>query len=97
MEEEDYPYTGNDRVSNKFNKSKIAASGSDFSVIFVDEDQIVADLVKHGPLAVGFNAAFMQTYMKGVSCPFIRLDHGVLLVGYRAAGYAPIHFKEKPY
>lgn len=36
----------------------------------------------------------------GVSCPYIclnRLDHGVLLVGYGSAGYAPIRFKEKPY
>lgn len=50
--------------------------------------------------AVAINAAFMQTYIKGVSCPLIcskRIDHGVLLVGYGAAGYAPIRFKEKPY
>ena len=79
MEDEDYPYTGNDCVSYKFDKSKIAASVSDFSVIFVDED---VDLVKHGPLAVGINAAFMQTYMKGVSCPYFCLDHGMLLIGY---------------
>lgn len=42
----------------------------------------------------------MQTYMKGVSCPYIctkRIDHGVVLVGYGAAGYAPIHFKDMPY
>ncbi|XWS25847.1 hypothetical protein CRYUN_Cryun27aG0102100 [Craigia yunnanensis] len=98
--EEDYPYTGNDRGSCKFDKSKIAASVSNFSVISIDEDQIAANLVKHGPLAVGINAAFMQTYMKGVSCPYIcfrTLDHAVLLVGYGAAGYAPIRFKEKPY
>ena len=49
--EEDYPYTGNDRGSCKFDKSKIAASVSNFSVISVDEDQIAANLVKHGPLA----------------------------------------------
>lgn len=50
--------------------------------------------------AVGINAAFMQTYMKGVSCPYIcgrHLDHGVLLVGYGSAGFSPIRFKEKPY
>ena len=43
----------------------------------------------------------MQTYMKGISCPYIcskrNLDHGVLLVGYGAAGFAPIRLKEKPY
>lgn len=50
--------------------------------------------------AVAINAAYMQTYIGGVSCPFIcgrHLDHGVLLVGYGSAGYAPIRFKEKPY
>ncbi|KAK9713921.1 hypothetical protein RND81_06G059100 [Saponaria officinalis] len=42
----------------------------------------------------------MQTYIGGVSCPYIctrRLDHGVLLVGYGSAGYSIIRLKEKPY
>jgi hypothetical protein len=51
--------------------------------------------------AVAINAAWMQTYMSGVSCPYIcakaRLDHGVLLVGFGSGGYAPIRLKEKPY
>lgn len=50
--------------------------------------------------AVAINAAYMQTYVGGVSCPYIcskRLDHGVLLVGYGSAGYSPIRMKEKPY
>ncbi|KAL3814102.1 hypothetical protein ACJIZ3_015370 [Penstemon smallii] len=100
MREEDYPYTGTDRGSCKFDKSKIAAKVSNFSVVSLDEDQIAANLVKNGPLAVAINAVFMQTYMKGVSCPFIcskRQDHGVLLVGYGQSGYAPIRLKEKPY
>ncbi|XP_042395793.1 cysteine proteinase 1-like [Zingiber officinale] len=98
--EEDYPYTGTDRGACKFDKSKIAASVYNFSVVSIDEDQIAANLVKHGPLAVGINAVFMQTYMHGVSCPYVcgrHLDHGVLLVGYGSAGYAPIRLKEKPY
>lgn len=51
-------------------------------------------------LPVGINAVWMQTYIGGVSCPYIcgkSLDHGVLIVGYGASGYAPIRFKEKPY
>ncbi|GFP85913.1 cysteine proteinase rd19a [Phtheirospermum japonicum] len=100
MREEDYPYTGTDRATCKFDKSKIAAKVANFSVVSLDEDQIAANIVKNGPLAVAINAVFMQTYMKGVSCPYIcskRLDHGVLLVGFGEAGYAPVRMKEKPY
>ncbi|KAI5353781.1 hypothetical protein L3X38_006675 [Prunus dulcis] len=97
--EKDYPYTGTDDTC-KFDKSKVVAAVSNFSVISTDEDQIAANLVHHGPLAVGINAVFMQTYVKGVSCPYIcgkRIDHGVLLVGYGSSGFAPIRFKVKPY
>ncbi|KAF9623127.1 hypothetical protein IFM89_037643 [Coptis chinensis] len=98
--EEDYPYTGKDSKC-KFDKTKIAASVSNFSVISIDEEQIAANLVKNGPLAVGINAAYMQTYRAGVSCPYIcskrRLDHAILLVGFGSAGFAPIRLKEKPY
>lgn len=100
MREQDYPYTGTDRGTCKFDKSKIAASVANFSVVSLDEDQIAANLVKNGPLAIAINAVFMQTYIGGVSCPFIcskRLDHGVLLVGYGSAGYAPIRMRDKDY
>ncbi|XP_023511874.1 cysteine protease RD19A [Cucurbita pepo subsp. pepo] len=100
MQEKDYPYTGTDRGTCKFDKSKIAASVANFSVVSLDEEQIAANLLKNGPLAVAINAVYMQTYVGGVSCPYIcskRLDHGVLLVGYGSAGYAPIRMKEKPY
>ncbi|KAJ4847029.1 hypothetical protein Tsubulata_039341 [Turnera subulata] len=100
VREEDYPYTGRDGPTCKFDKSKVAASVSNFSVVSTDEDQIAANLVKHGPLSVAINAVFMQTYIGGVSCPYIcskHQDHGVLLVGYGSAGYAPIRLKEKPF
>ncbi|XP_076922758.1 cysteine proteinase 15A-like [Bidens hawaiensis] len=100
QKESDYPYTGKAGKCH-FDKTKIAASVSNFSVIGTDEDQIAANLVKHGPLAIGINAAWMQTYIGKVSCPYIcskkRLDHGVLLVGYGSAGYAPSRLKEKPH
>jgi cathepsin F len=51
MQEEDYPYTERDRGACKFDKSKIAASVANFSVVSLDEDQIAANLVKNGPLA----------------------------------------------
>lgn len=98
--EEDYPYTGTEG-SCKFDKTKVAAMVANFSTVSIDEDQIAANIVQNGPLAVGINAEFMQTYVGGVSCPYIcdkqNLNHGVLLVGYGAAGYAPGRFKEKPF
>ncbi|KAM3304601.1 putative cysteine protease RD19C [Capsicum chacoense] len=97
--EKDYPYTGRNGQCH-FDKSKIAASVTNYSVVGLDEDQIAANLVKHGPLAVGINSAWMQTYIGGVSCPLVcfkRQDHGVLLVGYGSAGFAPIRLKAKPY
>lgn len=57
MREEDYPYTGSDGGRCKFDKNKIVASVSNFSVVSLDEDQIAANLVKHGPLA-GMHASF---------------------------------------
>ncbi|WZZ71742.1 hypothetical protein YC2023_083112 [Brassica napus] len=83
VREEDYPYTGKDGATCKLDKSKIVASVSNFSVISIGEEQIAANLVKNGPLAVAINAAYMQTYIGGVSCPYIcmrRLNHGVLEV-----------------
>ncbi|XP_022896030.1 probable cysteine protease RD19B isoform X2 [Olea europaea var. sylvestris] len=100
MPEEEYPYSGSDHGACKFDKNKVAAKVANFSVVSLDEDQIAANLVKNGPLAVAINAVFMQTYIGGVSCPYIcskHLDHGVLLVGYGSAGYAPIRMKEKPF
>ncbi|KAM0869437.1 hypothetical protein ACQ4PT_040672 [Festuca glaucescens] len=97
--EKDYPYTGKDGTC-KFDKSKIVASVKNYTVVSVDEEQIAANLLKHGPLAIGINAAYMQTYIGGVSCPYIcgrNLDHGVLLVGYGASGFAPSRLKNKPY
>lgn len=48
--ENDYPYTGRNGKCH-FDKSKIAASVANFSVVGLDEDQIAANLLKHGPLA----------------------------------------------
>lgn len=48
--EKDYPYTGKDGKC-KFDKQKVAATVANYSVVSIDEDQIAANLVKHGPLA----------------------------------------------
>lgn len=49
--EKEYPYKGTDRGQCKFDASKIVAKVSNFSVVSLDEEQIAANLVKHGPLA----------------------------------------------
>lgn len=51
MREEDYPYTGTDRGTCKFDQTKVTAKVANFSVVSLDEDQIAANLVKNGPLA----------------------------------------------
>ena len=52
-------------------------------------------------VAVAINAAWMQTYVKGVSCPLVcnklALDHGVLLVGFGASELAISRLKKLPF
>ena len=67
-----------------------------------NETQIAAALVKHGPLSIGIDAAWMQTYAGGVACPWLcdknALDHGVLIVGYDGDGqFAPVRLHREPY
>ncbi|XP_058746600.1 cysteine proteinase 15A-like [Vicia villosa] len=85
MREKDYPYMKKN-ASCKFDKTKIAASISNFSMISTDEGQITANLVKNGPLSVSINAGMLQTYTSGISCPNIcdkdSLNHNVLLIGF---------------
>ncbi|XP_074267674.1 putative cysteine protease RD19D [Silene latifolia] len=95
-----YPYTGKKGVC-QFNPEKAAVKVVNFTTIPFEEDQIAAHLVHHGPLAIGLNAVFMQTYIGGVSCPLIcpkkLVNHGVLLVGYGAKGYSILRLGNKPY
>lgn len=49
-EENTYPYTGK-KGKCKFNSKKVAVKISNFTSIPVNEDQIAAHLVHHGPLA----------------------------------------------
>ncbi|KAG9139729.1 hypothetical protein Leryth_016679 [Lithospermum erythrorhizon] len=99
-EETSYPYTGK-RGECKFDKNKIAVKVSNFTTIPINEDQIEANLVHNGPLAIGLNAVFMQTYIGGVSCPLICpkkfINHGVLLVGYGSRGFSILRLGYKSY
>ncbi|KAG6410098.1 hypothetical protein SASPL_128146 [Salvia splendens] len=99
-EENVYPYTGK-RGECKFQPNNVAVKVANFTTIPMNENQIAAYLVHHGPLAVGLNAVFMQTYIGGVSCPLICgkrwINHGVLLVGYGSKGYSILRFGYQPY
>ncbi|CAM6096264.1 unnamed protein product [Calypogeia fissa] len=101
MAQSDYKYTGVDGKC-KFDANKIKVKVANFTELpQADEEQMAAYLVNYGPLSVGINAAFMQTYIGGVSCPLLcnkrNLDHGVLIVGYAERGFAPIRLGYKPY
>ncbi|KAK6135520.1 hypothetical protein DH2020_030734 [Rehmannia glutinosa] len=84
-----------------FRPEKVAVKVANFTTIPVNENQIATYLVRHGPLAVGLNAVFMQTYIGGVSCPLICgkkwINHGVLLVGYGSRGFSILRLGYKPY
>uniref|UniRef100_A0A0D9WYS9 Peptidase C1A papain C-terminal domain-containing protein n=1 Tax=Leersia perrieri TaxID=77586 RepID=A0A0D9WYS9_9ORYZ len=103
-----YPYTAKQGTC-RFDANKIAVRITNFTNIIIpppsssvnSDDQIRAALVRHGPLAVGLNAAFMQTYVGGVSCPLVCprawVNHGVLLVGYGERGFAALRLGYRPY
>ncbi|GFS30092.1 Papain family cysteine protease [Actinidia rufa] len=99
-EEDSYPYTGK-QGDCKSSPDKAAVKVVNFTNVPIDEQQIAAHLVHHGPLAVGLNAVFMQTYIGGVSCPLICgkrwVNHGVLLVGYGSKGYSILRLGYQPY
>ncbi|KAG2409693.1 cysteine protease [Vigna angularis] len=82
MRERDYPYTGIDRGPCKFDKSKIAASVANFSVVSLDEEQICSNLVKNAPCSC-YPCSFYVTYIAGFLCLCIcgkHLNHGVAMV-----------------
>ncbi|RHN42684.1 putative cathepsin L [Medicago truncatula] len=80
MEEKEYAFAGREG-SCKFEKSEIMASVSNYNMVYADQYQISASIVKHGPVST-----WMQTYVCGVSCPDVcakeDLSHAVLLVGF---------------
>jgi hypothetical protein len=55
-----------------------------------DEYQMRQFIAKHGPVSVGIDATFMQTYTSGLACPNCNfdhqdgytMDHGVTVVGW---------------
>lgn len=101
MEQRAYPYTGAPGPC-RLDPAQAAVRVANFTAVPAgDEAQIRAALVRRGPLAVGLNAAFMQTYVAGVSCPLLCprawVNHGVLLVGYGPRGFAALRLGYRPY
>ena len=90
VREEDYPYTGRDRGPCKFDKSKIAASVSNFSVVSLDEDQIAANLVKNGPLAGSLFFFTQQAWLPNIPIPCPLPARGILKIC--TARYHPFYF-----
>ena len=88
-----YPYKAVDGKCASKRHGPAAATVSAFNLVSTNETQIAAALLRHGPLSIGIDAAWMQTYVGGVACPWIcnkaGLDHGVLIVGYGVNGTAP--------
>ncbi|GJN32303.1 hypothetical protein PR202_gb20800 [Eleusine coracana subsp. coracana] len=102
MDQAAYPYTGAPGQC-RFDPARVAVRMAGFTAVpaGAGEAQIRAALVRRGPLAVALNAAFMQTYVGGVSCPLLCprafVNHGVLLVGYGARGFAALRLGYRPY
>ena len=98
--EKSYPYVG-EKGECKADEGTLGATLKNFSYVSSDEKQMAAALVKHGPLSIGINAAWMQSYIGGVACPWLcdseALDHGVLIVGYGSSGFAPVRWQQEPY
>ena len=98
--EESYPYEGFGGQC-KADGSKAGARVANFTIVSNNEAQMQAALVNAGPLSIGINAAWMQTYTRGVSCPFLcspkELDHGVLIVGYGKESFSLTRLHEHPY
>lgn len=56
-EEDSYPYTGK-RGECKFKSENVAVKVANFTTIPINEDQIAAYMVQHGPLASMFVSSF---------------------------------------
>jgi cathepsin F len=83
--EQAYPYAPV-RDTCKFNPSAVGAKIANWTALPESEDELAAWLWKNGPISIGINAGWMQTYSHGIAKPLFcnpkALDHGVLLVGY---------------
>ena len=99
--EESYPYKASKDEKCLAKEGKLGATITNFTFVGQNETHMAHALVKYGPLSIGINAAWMQSYVGGVACPWLcnkdALDHGVLIVGYGEQGFAPARLHKEPY
>ena len=99
--EKSYPYKAMKEDTCRAKEGKLGATISNFTFVGKNETHMAHALVKYGPLSIGINAAWMQSYVGGVACPWLcnkdALDHGVLIVGYGEEGFAPVRLHKEPY
>ena len=85
--EDDYPYEAKKEKCN-IKKDKFRVKIAGFLDISQNEDEIVEQLIKTGPLSVALNATPLQFYFGGIFNPLDALcnpkglNHGVTIVGY---------------
>jgi len=90
--EASYPYTGKDGVC-KFKQSDVGATDTGFvDIKRGSEDALMQAVAEIGPISVAMDAGHesFQHYRTGIykerACSSIKLDHGVLAVGYGGEG-----------
>jgi cathepsin F len=86
--EANYPYTagGGSGGSCAYNPSQSVLTVKGWTALPTDETKLAAWLYTNGPISIGINAGWMQTYSHGIAnpliCPASGIDHGVLITGY---------------
>lgn len=86
--EASYPYTSGGGVTGncQYSPSNIGAKVANWTALPTNEAQLASWLYNNGPISIGINAGWMQTYSHGIAnplvCPASGIDHGVLIVGY---------------
>jgi len=90
--EDDYPYTGEDGGCQYNNDTKdLIATISNYTCIPHDEEQMLLQLLKLGPLSIAMDAGLLMDYSSGIiipengDCYNGQLDHAILIVGYGVA------------
>jgi len=89
-----YPYLGEDGTCEASQHPKVATV-KNWTAVSSDPNEIMAFLVKQGPLSITLNAGVLMSYTSGIitgtpsSCPVSQMDHAVLLIGFDTTSSPP--------